>query len=190
MIPLSAPRLCKALVGAVCLPFIVLLLPVVALGVCVIFVNWSVYSLFHRVRWLRHLRRKGRSMPAAMFLANTKEGTLIVDRPGLHFRTSHCWWTKESVVDCFPAVIPTDDDRMEQFKQSNGARPHEFDLWCWRRYLSRETGSAILITPAHDGEAMATVLRERLPTLSCVKSWSAVAALSEKAVQNRVCDAE
>ncbi len=158
-------------------PFIVLLLPFIALGIGIIFVNATVIGLFQRARWLRELRNDGRATPAATLVSNAIEGTLIVDRPGFNFKKTHCWWTDENVAEISPVPIPTDDERMEICTDTKETTPHEFDLWCWRRYISPETGSATLVTPPHHGEAMASKIREKLPSLSCVASWSAVAAM-------------
>ncbi|MDZ7617367.1 MAG: hypothetical protein U1E05_10195 [Patescibacteria group bacterium] len=74
-------------------PFIILLLPVIALGIGIIFVNATVSGLFWRARWLRELRKDGRAVPAAVLLSNARGGALIVDRPGFNFKATHCWWT-------------------------------------------------------------------------------------------------
>ena len=167
----------KRLGTALYVPFIVLLLPFIALGIGIIFVNATISGLFQRARWLRDLRRNGRATPAAVFLTNANVGTLIVDRPGFSFKATHCWWTDDNVEELSPVPIPTDDERMDLCTQTMETIPHEFDLWCWGRYISPVTGVATLITPAHHGEAMATTLRKRLPDLSCVLSWSAVAEM-------------
>ena len=167
----------KRLGTALFLPFMVLLLPFIALGVGIIFVNATISGLFQRARWLRALRRNGRATSAAVFLASADDGTLIIDRPGFNYKATHCWWTEDNVERLSPVPIPTDAERMDLCTRTKEMTPHEFDLWCWRRYISPETGVATLITPPHHGEAMATLLRKRLPNLSFVMSWSAVAAM-------------
>ena len=158
-------------------PFIILLLPFIALGVGIIFVNASVSGLFQRARWLRELRKHGRATPAAVLLSTASGGTLIVDRPAFNLKATRCWWTDENVAEIAPVPIPTDDERMELCTGTKETTPHEFDLWCWQRYLSPSTGSATLVTPPRHGEAMASKIREHLPSLSCVTSWSAIAAM-------------
>ena len=158
-------------------PFIILLLPFIALGIGIIFVNATVSGLFQRARWLRELRKAGRATPAAILLSNASGGTLIVDRPGFNLKATHCWWTDENVAEIAPVPIPTDDERMDLCTETKETTPHEFDLWCWRRYISPSTGSATLVTPPHHGEAMASKIRAHLPSLSCVTSWSAIAAM-------------
>ncbi len=158
-------------------PFIILLLPFIFFGIGIIFVNATVSGMFQQARWLRQLRKDGRATPAAILLSNVSGGTLIIDRPGFKFKATHCWWTHESVAEISPFPIPTDDERMILCTETKETTPHEFDLWCWRRYISPVTGSATLITPPHGGEAMASKIRENLQSLSCVKSWSAIAAM-------------
>jgi|LakMenE01Jun11ns_1017448.scaffolds.fasta_scaffold9511445_2 hypothetical protein len=158
-------------------PFIVLLLPFIALGVGIIFTNATISGLFQRARWLRDLRRNGRARPAAEMLDTATSGTLIVDRPGFNFRATQCWWTNEDVRELSPVPVPTDDDRIELCKQTKETTVHEFDLWCWERYISPDTGSAILVTPPHHGETMAAKIRERQPGLERVMSWSAIPAM-------------
>jgi hypothetical protein len=159
------------------IPFIVLLLPFIALGNGIIFTNALISGLFHRARWLRDLRRNGRAAPEAEMLDTAASGTLIIDRPGFNFKGTHCWWTNDNVFDLSPVPIPTDDERIDLCKETKETTAHEFDAWCWKRYISRDTGSAILVTPPHHGEAVATRIREQQPGLKCVTSWSAVAAL-------------
>ena len=67
-------------------PFIILLIPFIALGVAVAALNGMITSLVQRVRWLRGLRRSRRVIAAAELLNVAREGTLIVDRPGFDFR--------------------------------------------------------------------------------------------------------
>jgi len=157
-------------------PFIILLLPFIALGIGILFVNATVSGLFLRARWLRELRKQGRATPLAVLLSTASGGTLIVDRPGYNFKTTHCWWTDENVTAIAPMPIPTDAERLDLCTENKKSTPHEFDLWCWQRYISPTTGSAALVTPPHHGEAIASRIREHLPSLSCVKSWSAIAA--------------
>lgn len=159
------------------IPFIVLLLPVIALGIGIIYTNATVSGLFQRARWLRGLRRVGRATPAAEMLDTATSGTLIMNRPGFNFKATQCWWTSEDVRELSPVPIPTDDDRIELCKQTKETTAHEFDLWCWERYISPATGSAILVTPPHHGEAMATKLQERSPGLKRVVSWSVIPAM-------------
>jgi hypothetical protein len=158
-------------------PFMVLLLPFIALGIGIIFTNAMINGQFQRARWLRQLRRRGRATPVVEMLNNMTGGTLIVDRPGFNFKATNCWWTSENLTDLSPVPIPTDDDRIKLFKQTRGTTAHEFDLWCWQRYIAPDTGSAILFAPPHHGEEMARAIRERLPGLGCVMSWSAIPAI-------------
>jgi hypothetical protein len=157
-------------------PFIILLLPFIALGIGIIFVNGTVSGLFLRARWLRDLRKQGRATPPAVLLSTASGGTLIVDRPGYDFKTTHCWWTDENVTEIAPMPIPTDAERLDLCTETKKSTPHDFDLWCWQRYISPTTGSAAIVTPPRHGEAIAVKIREHLPSLSCVKSWSAIAA--------------
>lgn len=162
-------------------PFIILLLPFIALGIGIVLINGIVSGIFHRVRWLRDLRTNGRVTPAAMLLSNANGGTLIVDRPGFNFKSTHCWWTNENVADVSPVPIPTDDERLALCTETNATTPHDFDLWCWKRYISPLTGSATLVAPPHHGEAFANTIRERLPDLGLVSTWSAIPALQSRA---------
>jgi len=159
------------------IPFIGLLLPFIALGIGIIFTNATISGLFKRARGLRDLRRKGRATPAAEILDTATSGTLIVDRPGFNFKATQCWWTNENVLELSPVPIPTDADRIELCRQTKETTAHEFDLWCWERYISPDTGSAILVTPPHHGEAMADKMRERQPGLERVMSWSVIPAM-------------
>lgn len=163
------------------IPFIVLLLPFIALGIGIIFTNATISGLFQRARWLRDLRREGRAKPAEEMLDIATSGTLIVDRPGFNFKGTQCWWTNENVLDRSPVSIPTDDERIELCLQNTETTVHEFDAWCWKRYISRDTGSAILVTPPHHGEEMATRIGKHQPGLECVKSWSAIPAMQSMA---------
>ncbi len=158
-------------------PFAILLLPFIALGIGIVFVNAMVYGLFLRARWMRELRNSGRATPVSILLTNPSNGTLIVDRPGFNFKYTHCWWTNENVAEISPVPIPTDDERMNLCYEANSTIAHEFDLWCWQRYLSPRTGSATLVTPPRHGKEMAYKIRQRLPSISCVMSWSAIAAM-------------
>jgi hypothetical protein len=160
------------------LPFIVLLLPIIVLGIGIIFINATISGLFQRARWLRDLRRKGRATPMEEMLSAATSGTLIVDRPGLNFKATQCWWTSENIFELSPMPIPTDAERIEHFEQTTEERAHEFNLWCWQRYLSPDTGSAILLTPPDHGEAMATKIHDRMPGFECVMSWSAIPAMT------------
>ena len=81
------------------LPFIVLLLPIIVLGIGIIFINATISGLFQRARWLRDLRRKGRATPMEEMLSAATSGTLIVDRPGLNFKATQCWWTSENIFE-------------------------------------------------------------------------------------------
>jgi hypothetical protein len=155
-------------------PFILLLLPFIALGVGIILVIGLIRGLVHRVRWLGGLRRNGRVIAAAELLAIAKGGTLIVDRPGFNLSSANCWWTTENVPEMSPDPIPTDDERMELLKSSDEPTVPKFEEWCWRRYLAPDGGTATLVAPPHHGEAMASKLREQLPNLIVVKSWSAM----------------
>jgi len=163
------------------IPFIIFLLPFIALGIGIIFTNVTISGLFHRARWLRDLRRKGRATPAAEVLDVAASGTLIIDRPGFNFKGTQCWWTNENVVEQSPVPIPSDDERLELCKQTKETTAHEFDVWCLKRYISPDTGSAILVMPPRHGEAMATRIREHQPGLECVKSWSAIPAMQSTA---------
>lgn len=157
--------------------FITLLLPFIALGIGITFVNATLSGLFRRARWVRELRNSGRVTSASILLSNANGGTLIVDRPGFNFKATHCWWTNENVAELAPVPIPTDDERMNLGAETKTTTPHEFDLWCWQRYISPRTGSATLVTPPRHGEAIASKIRNQLPSLSCVRSWSAIAAM-------------
>lgn len=159
------------------IPFIVLLLPVIALGIGIIYTNASVSGVFQRARWLRDLRQRGRATSAAEMLKTAIGGTLIVDRPGFNFKATHCWWTNENIAELSPVPIPTDEDRIELCKQTKATTAHEFDLWCWQRYISPDSGSATLLTPPHHGEGIATRIREQQPGLAYVTSWSAIPAM-------------
>jgi len=167
--------LSKRLVAVLWSLIFLLLLPFVALGCAIIFVNGSVLGLVERARWLRGLRRDGRVIAAAELLTTAQGGTLIVDRPGFKVSPTdtHCWWTNENVPELSPVSIPTDDERMELLKGTNEMTVHEFDDWCWRRYLAPDGGTAALVTPPHHGAAMASKLREHLPNLVVVNLWSA-----------------
>jgi hypothetical protein len=139
--------------------------------------NATVSGLFQRARWVRELRRRGRATSAAEIVDAATSGTLIVDRPGFNFDTTHCWWTNEDVRELSPVPLPTDADRIQLCKQTRETTAHEFDLWCWERYISPDTGSAILVTPPHHGEAMATQIQQRKPGLERVISWSVIPAM-------------
>lgn len=154
---------------------LLLAIPFIALGLGIITFNASIRALVQRFRWIRGLRRNGRMIAASELLSIAKEGTLIVDRPDLKFKSSHCWWTTENVPEISPVAIPTDEQRLESLRRANGEFVSEFDEWCWQRYLEPENGTAILVGPAHHGDAMAAKLREQLPTLLVVYSWSAAA---------------
>ncbi len=162
-------------------PFIVLLLPFIALGIGVIFVNAIVSRRIKRIRWLRRLRKNGRVIPATSLLTNTTGGTLIVDRPGFNFKATDCWWTKEDVSELSPVPVPTDEERIDLCTETKQMTAHEFDVWCWQRYISPDSGSATLVAPPRHGEAMSTRIREHLPDLRCVTSWSAVPAMESLA---------
>src|SRR5689334_13398410 len=114
----SDATLARRLIAAVCFPFVLLLLPFIALGVGIIFVGGSVQALVERVRWIRALRSEGRVIAATVLVTTAKGGTLIVNRPSFNFKSSHCWWTNENVPELSPVPIPTDDERMELIKRS------------------------------------------------------------------------
>jgi hypothetical protein len=130
---------------------------------------------------LRKLRENGRVTSVADLLSNTNSGTLIVDRPGVNLKATHCWWTNENVADLSPVPIPADDERLGHCMETRGAIPHEFDVWCWQRYISPLTGSAKLVSPPRHGKAMAAKVREQLPDLDYVRSWSAIPAMQSLA---------
>ena len=85
--------------------------------------------------------------------------------------------SRPNLAEIAPMPIPTDAERLNFCTETKETTPHEFDLWCWQRYISPTTGSAVLVTPPHHGEAIASKIREHLPSLSCVTSWSAIAAM-------------
>jgi hypothetical protein len=163
------------------LPFILLLMPFIGLGIGIIFINAMISGIVQRARWLRDLRRKAQAKPVAKMHGIANSGTLIVDRPGLNFKATRCWWTSEKVSDLSPVPIPVDEERIELCKQENKTTAHAFDVWCWQRYISPESGTAVLVMPPHHGEALAARIREHRPDLECIMSWSAIPAMQSRA---------
>lgn len=132
----------------------------------------------HRKRWLQSLRKQGREIAAASLLASQDAGTLIVNRTTADFSTAHCWWTAENVLQRAPCPAPEDEQR-KTLQAAVLPTAHEFDQWCYRRYISTDTGTATLVCPAYNGVRMAELLVKSKPRMKIVLSWSAVACIEQ-----------
>ena len=177
-------RMGKVLGTLAALPFFLLLLPFVLLAFCAMYVVALPTSVFHFRRWKRTLRVNGRIISPEGVCSAEEGGTLIVDRPGYTWGTTHCWWTTDRVADCAPVAIPTDDERMNLCKETSQTAAHPFHAWCWNRYLSPATGTAKLVA-TRQGESAAKRIRKRTTAANLVYSWSAPAQDEARAQTNR-----
>lgn len=132
----------------------------------------------HRKRWLQSLRKQGREIAVASLLASQNTGTLIVNRTTSDFSTAHCWWTAEDVLRIAPCAAP-DDEQRKALQVAGPQGAHEFDVWCYQRYLSTSTGIATLVCPAYNGNRMADLIKKSKPLMKIVLSWSAVASAEQ-----------
>lgn len=128
-------------------------------------------KMAERKRWLNQLRNQNRAIAAAALLSAHDSGTLIVNRTTADFSKANCWWTPDDILTIAPCEMPDDKERREL--QSSDSEVHDFDLWCFQRYLSTESGSAMLILPVYNGARMASILKTRKPNMKLVLSWSA-----------------
>jgi hypothetical protein len=135
-------------------------------------------AIAHRIRWLKSLRKQGREIAAASLLASHDTGTLIVNRTTADFATAHCWWTAENVLQIAPCPAP-DDEQRKTLQVAVPPRAHQFDQWCYRRYISTDTGTATLVCPVYNGARMAELLQKSKPRMTIVLSWSAVASAEQ-----------
>jgi hypothetical protein len=54
------------------------------------------------------------------------------------------WWTSDDVPDEAPVASPNDDETLDFHPPE---APHPFSVWCARRFLNEETGTALLTFP-------------------------------------------
>ncbi len=128
--------------------------------------------MVERKRWLDKLRDQNRAIAAAVLLSAHDAGTLIVNRTTPDFTKSNCWWTPDDILTIAPCDMPDDNERRKL--QSSDSKAHDFDLWCFQKYLSIDSGSAVLILPVYNGARMASILKLRKPNIKLVLSWSAL----------------
>ena len=135
-------------------------------------------KIAHRIRWLRSLRKQGREIAATSLLATQQNGTLIINRTSADFSKAHCWWTAEDVLQLAPCSAP-DDEQRKALQCADPPRAHDFDQWCYRRYISTHTGCATLVCPVYNGSGMAELIKRRRPDMKVVQSWSVIASAGQ-----------
>lgn len=121
------------------------------------------------------MRQQERVIAAATLLATQERGTLIVNRTAVDSTKTNCWWTADDVLQLAPCPVP-DDRKRQELQSSDPPEVHEFDAWCYRKYISTETGTARLLLPVHNGAGMAELIQKKMPQMKIVLTSSAIAS--------------
>lgn len=163
----------RAIRNAAFFPFFLLLAPFILLGVTIIVAIQLPYCTILHHQWRSKLRRQGRYRNRKMNLTETLGGgTLLVDSPTLGWNVKYCWWTPDDLRSLSPYVLPTDVDRENHIHAQTDKLQLDFDEWCFEKYLSVDTGSAILLA-TRKGDKFAEKLMQNAPDVACVYTWSA-----------------
>jgi hypothetical protein len=99
-------------------------------------------------------------------------GTLILEAPTLGWGVSRAWWTPDSILNLAPVDQPT----LDEYKNSDGRTPLEWDRWCWSVYVNPEDGKAFLLR-TWNGASLERRLKARYPRLEVIWTRSALAQL-------------
>jgi hypothetical protein len=106
----------------------------------IIFVS-NVMGVIREWRFRKRVRARGRYTTWRKLVEQfgPDSGTVLIDGPTLGWGISRAWWTHENVIREAPCSRPKSPREI-----FGGPSPHAFELWCYERYTSPESGTAIL----------------------------------------------
>ncbi len=137
-------------------------------GLSVVAMPFLVFAMWRRERQFgRLIRDRGRFIPWMELEAHLRagEGTLVVEqaqKDGVRV-----WWTQEDVVQKAPTQPPAEQD----LDYLRFTVPHPFVSWCFERFLSPESGNALLTAPPYSyppGFVEEAFFRDKFPKLRIV----------------------
>ena len=159
----------KAIRNVAFIPFMLLLLPFILLGVAIVVAIALPRSILLHRRWKSSLHRQGRHRKFSS--TEMLGGALIVDSPTLGWNVKYCWWTPGDLRALSPFPIPADAAREDHMRADTGKLQMDFDDWCFENYLSVDTGSAILLATRR-GDQLARELTQNVANISSIVTWS------------------
>lgn len=165
-------RIAQTIVTILLAPFGVALGLLVFGVLGIIAIPLSVRGHFAHRRWLRTMHRSKRTLTPTGIAERGGSGTLIVDQPGWGGKAKYCWWTPDSLDLLTPIPIRPLADRIESLKFQLDADDLSLDRWIYDRYLSRDTGTAYLVTTKR-GDLVASQLQADMVNLNVIETWSA-----------------
>jgi hypothetical protein len=131
-----------------------------------------VFQFLQERRLVRHIKPHGRFIAWRELeprLVNG-EGALVVEQA--QKQRHRLWWTPEKPLAVGP-VSPPPEEELDFLRLM---KPHPFVDWCQKRYLSAETGTALLTAPPSKylpGFVKAAFFLERFPSLQVVMTVKA-----------------
>lgn len=165
-------RIAQTVVAILLAPFVIILglfvfavLGIIALPLC-------VRGHFEHREWLRKMRSSGRTLTTKEIAERGGTGTLIVDNPGWGGNSRYLWWTPDDIESLSPVLIVPMTERIQALKFTIDDDALPFDRWIYNAYLSRDTGTAYLVTSLH-GDSVASQMRADMVNLRLVETWSA-----------------
>ena len=153
------------------IPFFIIVFIATMIGLAFIVVVQTPAMIGSHYRWKTQLRSQHRFKPRKSKRPSVTTGTLIVDSPTIGWNTRHCWWSPDDILELAPHPIPTSTDRNSHIHETTDKLHLDFDEWCFEKYLSPDTGTAILLT-TRNGIDYANRIREQNPKLKIIESWS------------------
>jgi hypothetical protein len=148
------------------------LLVIVGIALALMCIPISIQGYFLHRRWKRKLADGGRLGNGGVIASSTTPGTLIVDRPAMGWNSTYLWWTPNDISVETDIPTPTDEDRKQLIVDSGGTIEHPFDRWCYDRFLSADSGTAMLISTRR-GERLAKRLQNDASGARLIYTWSA-----------------
>ena len=161
-------RIAQTIVTILLAPFVIALGLLVFGVLGILAIPLSVRGHFEHRKWLRKMRSSARMLTPADISERGGAGTLIVDQPGWGGKAKYCWWTPDDIDSLSPVKITPLADRIESLKSKIDDDDLLLDRWIYSEYLSRDTGTAFLVTTQR-GDLIASTLQAYLVDLQMVE---------------------
>jgi hypothetical protein len=130
--------------------------------ILIVVMCFELHLIPGELRLKRQMRSKRRYSSPTQLRGRTTTGTLILDFPTFSWAIWRVWYTPDDVMAHAPVPPPNDGGTFSQRTPPDRFEWHPFHRWCWDRYLSPESGSALLIGVWHSkrlAEKLAVELR-------------------------------
>ncbi len=134
------------LFAPVLLPLLLVGTVLLLAGLAVFFVPYYMVHQWWRERRFKQLMRDGGRFVSWIELEprlKAGTGTLVVEQA--HKNCVRFWWTEQNVMLEAPTQCPPE----QELDYMRIAEPHPFVSWCYRRYLSADSGEAFLTVPPY-----------------------------------------